>query len=195
MQRTLERIPTWPIIVPIHIPMNIGLVNSPSTTLRWPCIFRELISLNRVIMTNVLNTIVKCTVEPGQSRLIPDSISNHSAPGKYCQQRWNTEEWKYGRNIRIWNSQNYLNIAKTGTHQYWWLYSTFKLLQKFSFTPLFVHYFTGNMKTDYYSFSPLWSIKEILIGRTEVCDAGWGFQGYGSSLGQPQANVAVGRGK
>lgn len=49
------------------------------------------------------------------------------------------------------------------------------------------------MKTDYYYFSPLWSIKEILIGRTEVRDASLGFQGYGSSLGQPQANVAVGR--
>jgi len=31
-------------------------------------------------MTNVLKTMVKCTVAPGHSTLIPESTSNHSAP-------------------------------------------------------------------------------------------------------------------
>lgn len=71
-------------MVPIQIPINIGLRCKPSNIFRCPWIFRALISLNKVIITNVLNIMVKCCVGEEWSTLPrPSGIPNILAPEIY----------------------------------------------------------------------------------------------------------------
>lgn len=63
--------------VPIQMEQNIGFVNTPLNTFRWPLILRALNSLNKVIITNVLNITVKCC-DGGWPW--PDSISSNVSP-------------------------------------------------------------------------------------------------------------------
>ena len=74
--------------VAIQMPMKSGLRLSPLKTLRSPWILRALISLNRVIITNVLKMMVKCWDGAGVRRsdeslavsILPLSMSNHLSP-------------------------------------------------------------------------------------------------------------------
>ena len=76
-------IPTCPTIVLIQIPIKIGFLWSPLTTLRWPWILRALISLKSVIMTKVLKMMVKCCEGAAWSSAPrPLSMSNNTSPAK-----------------------------------------------------------------------------------------------------------------
>lgn len=81
IEKIQDKVFTWIKNVPENIEQNIQFDAKPSNTLRSPLILRELISLNNVIITNILNNIVKWTVGVLRLNCKPESKSNHCGPG------------------------------------------------------------------------------------------------------------------